>query len=46
MSTPVPATRAGRCDCCSAAYPAGTHIVWDSLVAGWVLAGHRSVASR
>jgi hypothetical protein len=46
MSAPVPATRAGRCDCCSTAYRAGTPIVWDSVVAGWVLAGHRSAGSR
>lgn len=46
MSAPVPATRAGNCDCCSTAYRAGTPIVWDSVVAGWVLAGHRSAGSR
>ena len=40
------ATSAGRCDCCSTPYPAGTPIVWDSVVAGWVLAGHRGAGSR
>ena len=44
MSAPVPATRAGRCDCCSTPYRAGTPIVWDTVVSGWVLAGHRSAA--
>ena len=46
MSAPVPATRAGNCECCSTAYRAGTPIVWDSVVAGWVLAAHRSAGSR
>ena len=46
MSAPVPATRAGSCDCCSTPYRAGTPIVWDSVVAGWVLAPHRSAGSR
>ena len=46
MSAPVPATRAGNCDCCSSPYRAGTPIVWDSVVAGWVLAAHRSAGSR
>jgi len=46
MSAPVPATRAGRCDCCFTPYRAGTPIVWDTVVSGWVLAGHRSAASR
>jgi hypothetical protein len=46
MTAPVPATRSGRCDCCSTAYRAGTPILWDSVVSGWVLAGHRSAGSR
>lgn len=46
MSNAVPATRSGQCHCCSATYPAGTPIVWDRTVTGWVLAGHRSMASR
>jgi hypothetical protein len=46
MGSPVPATRSGRCDCCSTPYSAGTPIVWDQAVSGWVLAGHRSAASR
>ena len=46
MTAPVPATRAGRCDCCTTPYRAGTPIIWDSVVSGWVLAGHRSAGSR
>ncbi len=46
MSSPVPATRFGRCDCCSTPYSAGTPIVWDPAVSGWVLAHHRSAAGR
>ncbi|WP_395725950.1 hypothetical protein [Nakamurella sp.] len=46
MSAPVPATRSGNCECCSTAYRAGTPIVWDSVVGGWVLAPHRSAGSR
>lgn len=46
MSTPVPATRAGTCDCCTAAYRPGTSIVWDSTVGGWVLRDHLSAGSR
>lgn len=46
MSKAVPATRSGTCQCCSSSYPPGTPIVWDRGVVGWVLAGHRSVASR
>ncbi len=40
----VPATRAGRCECCSAPYPAGALVVWDSV--GLVLIAHRSASSR
>ena len=40
----VPAARAGRCECCGTAYPAGTVVVWDSV--GLVLDRHRSVSSR
>lgn len=46
MSAPVPATRSGNCECCATAYRAGTPIVWDSVVGGWVLAPHRSAGSR
>ena len=46
MTAPVPATRAGRCDCCTTPYRAGTPIIWDSVVSGWVLAAHRSAGSR
>ena len=40
----VPAARAGRCECCQLAYPAGTPVVWDSV--GLVLLAHRSARSR
>jgi hypothetical protein len=42
----TPATRAGRCECCSSAYPAGTPILWDRVAAGWVLTAHRSAGTR
>ncbi len=42
----IPATRAGTCECCTFAYPAGTPIIWDRVVAGWVLLSHRSAGSR
>lgn len=46
MSSPVPATPAGVCECCSTPYRAGAPIVWDSVVGGWVLPSHRSAGSR
>ena len=46
MTTPVPATRSGRCDCCTTAYASGELILWDSGVRGWVLVPHESAASR
>ncbi|GAA2007804.1 hypothetical protein JL107_16220 [Nakamurella flavida] len=46
MTAPVPATRSGRCDCCTTAYASGDLILWDSGVRGWVLVPHESAASR
>ena len=46
MTTSVPATRAGHCDCCTTAYASGEAIIWDSGVRGWVLVHHESAASR